>query len=64
MLYLKAKLSELRQTPREFFTSAYYWKYKKTYNPVADVEQWMDGVIPLHVQEFIKDIQKDEQSSK
>lgn len=60
LLYLEAKLKELRQTPREFFETAYYARFGKPYNAMPDVLQFQDGTIPKHVVEFLKDMQRAE----
>lgn len=61
ILYLQAKLSELRMAYFEFFQVAYYWKYQKHYLSNSDCAEFaLHGIVPVYVQEYLRHLQENE----
>lgn len=61
ILYLQAKLSELRIAYFEFFRVAYMWKYQKDYLSNDDCAQFaLHGVIPAYAVEYLSHLQATE----
>lgn len=63
-LYLADRMVRLRVTEQQFFRTAHMWRFNRDAEINADVLAYkIGGIIPLYVQEFVKDIQQKEVSN-